>query len=152
MPNWKSKMFVKITDDVGTETLTPIVDINPVINTPHTPEHSLEDDNVGVTKGNDTFTFSLTVKALRSETTGTNPVKRITELQTKHKMFQIVMLERQISGGDGKDWAFTSSLVLDECYVNQSNPTRATLNASPVATFNCMSKGITVDGNSYHGL
>ena len=150
--DWKSKLYVKITVDGVQHLLTPIVDINPTINTPHTPEHSLETDNVGVTKGNDTYTFSLTVKAVRDEDSGSNPAKILADAQLKHKPFSIVMVERQISGGDGDNWAFEESLLLENCYVNNSSPTRATLNTSPVAVFNCIALGITADGKAYTGL
>ena len=150
--NWKSKLYVKITVDGVQSVLTPIVDINPTFNTPHVPEHSLEADNVGVTKGNDTFAFSLTVKALRDDATGTNPAKVLTDAQLNHKPFSIIMLERQIAGSSGDNWAFTESVQLENCYVNNGSPSRAVINTSPVAVFNCISLGVTIDSQSHTGM
>lgn len=149
--NWKSKMFVAIQTDEGQQLLTPILDINPVFNTPNTPEHSLEADNVGVTRGNDTFNFSLTVKALRDEDADTNPSEVLTKLALTHKKFNIVLTERETQASGGvRNWAF-DSIMLEECYCNNANPTRAIVNGSPAAVFNCMCLRVNVDGVMYNG-
>jgi len=149
--DWKSKMYVKIQAEDGQFLLSPITEINPTFNTPHVQEHSLEADNVGVTKQNDTFAFSLAVKAVRDDESGTNPSKNMTLLQLNHKPFQVVLQERKTQDSDGKNWAFEESILLEECYVNNSSPTRAILNGSPNAVFNCISMGVTVDGDHYDG-
>jgi len=152
MPSdWKAKLFVSVITADGQQLLTPIVDINPTFNTPNVPEHSLEGDGVGVTMGNDTFAFNLTVKALRDQVSGTNPAEVMSKLQLKHEKFNIVIVERDTNISGGKNWAF-DSLMLEDCYVNTGSPSRATLGTSPVAVFNCMCLGVNVDGEYYNGF
>ena len=152
MPSdWKAKLFVSLVDDDGQHILTPIVDINPTFNTPNLPEHSLEADNVGKTKTNDTYTFNLTVKALRDLDTGTNPAEILTRLQLEHKDFNIVIVERDTNVSGGQNWGF-DSIMLEKCSVNVGSPTRAMIGASPVAIFNCMCLGVNVNGTSYNGF
>jgi len=149
--DWKAKLFVSVvTASGGQKLLTPIIDINPTFNTPNVAEHSLEADNVGVTMGNDTFSFTLTVKALRDEDAGTNPAEVLAKLQLKHEEFNIVLVERDTNVSGGKNWAF-DSLMMEKCYINSGSPSRSTLGTSPVAVFNCISLGTNVDGEYYNG-
>jgi hypothetical protein len=61
------------------------------------------------------------------------------------------MIERKTSDGTGKNWAFETSVQLENCYVNSGNPSRAVVNTSPVAIFNCIAMGVTIDGSFYNG-
>lgn len=149
--DWKSKMYVKVQTEDGQFLLSPITEINPTFNTPHVQEHSLEADNVGVTKQNDTFAFSMAIKAVRDEESGTNPAKILSLLQLKHAKFQIVLQERKTQDSNGKNWAFEQSILLEDCYINNSSPSRVILNGSPNAVFNCINLGVTVDGDHYDG-
>jgi len=146
--NFQSKLYIKVQTEDGQFLLSPIIDMNPTINTPNIPEHSIEEDNLGVSRGNDTFTFTCTVKAIKDEEGGTNPSKILTELALKHKPFNIVMTERKLAGSSGKEWAF-ETLLLENCYVNTANPSRATLAGSPVAIFTCMCLGLNLDGEAF---
>lgn len=148
--NWKSKMFISVLSEDGTQLLSPILEINPTFNTPHNRVHSLEADNVGIVKTNDEFGLSLTVNALRDETAGTNPSKLLTLLQLNHTKFQIVMIERQTVASEGSEWAF-DDILFEDVYVNNSTPTRGTINGAPVAVFNCVALGVNIDGAYFNG-
>lgn len=151
MGDYQTKIFVSVETDEGLQLLSPIRDINIALNTPNTPIHSLEADNVGSFKGNDTYTFSLTVDAIRDEDAGVNPSKVLTKLQAEHKKFKIVLVERQTkSSGGEKNWAFDEWL-LEDCLINTGAPTRGTLGGIPTATFNGIALGINVDGEYFNG-
>jgi hypothetical protein len=151
MGNYNTKVFINIETPEGLQLLSPIRDINIALNTPNTPIHSLEADNVGSYKGNDTYTFSLTVDAIRDNLTGTNPSKVLTKLQAEHTKFKIVMVERPTKPAGGeKDWAF-DEMLLEDCLINTGAPTRETLGGIPTATFNGIALGINIDGEFFNG-
>lgn len=147
MPDWKSKLYVRIISDEGSEILTPIQDINLLFNTPNNRIHSLEADNRGVSKGNDEFNFTLTVSELRGE--DTNPALVLSMLQAKHKEFEIILTERQTQASDGDEWAF-ESVLMSKCYVNQGSH-RHTVNGHPVVTVTCISLQIGLDEEYFNG-
>ena len=143
---WKARLVVSIDG----QTITPITDISPNFNTPNIPEHSLEADNVMVTKTNDTFAFSMTIKAVSDEESGDNAAKKLTELQLKHTEFQVVLQERKTTASGDKEWSF-DRIAMEHCYINSGSPTRASIAGSPVAVYNCIALGVTVDGAFYDG-
>ena len=147
---WQSRLAAKIQTPDGQFLLTPVQSIAKTFTTPNTYEDSIEADNVLVTKGNDKFTFNMTVKAVRDEDMGTNPVKVLTLAQLKHLPFSLVEVEKKTLGSNGKNWAFEESLVLENCFVNGQTQTD-TPATSPTAVFNCVAGGVSVDGEYYDG-
>lgn len=151
MPSdFKSKLFVKVKQGGQEFPLIPIVSISPNFNTPHTPEHSLEQSNRGATQGDTTFNFSLSCKAIKDVDAGFNPSKVLTEIALQGLEFEVVIGEKQANGSNGQNWAF-QTFMLQRCFVNNSTPTTQNLGGSPVATFNCMCLAVTIDDVTYNG-
>lgn len=151
MGDYMTRLQIAVETPDGLQLLSPIRDINIALNTPNTPVHSLEADNRGAYKGNDTYTFSVTVDAIRDEEAGVNPSKVLTKLQVAHTKFKIVVTERQTLASNGvKNWAFDEWL-LEDCLLNTGAPSRATLGGIPTATYNGIALGINVDGEYFNG-
>ena len=149
--DFMSNLAIKVQTEDGQFLLSPITNINPAFNTPHTQEHSLEASNVGQTKGNDTFPFTLTCKAIRDIVSGTNPSKVMTDIQLKHKSFNVVIIEQQTSFSEGNNWAFEDSILLEGCRINTGNPSNSSLGGSPVATWSCTASKVNIDGETFDG-
>lgn len=151
MGSYDTKLFINVETEDGLQLLSPIRDINIAANTPNTPIHSLEADNTGSFKGNHTYTFSLTVDAIRDELTGNNPSKVLLKLQLENAKFKIVAVERPTKpAGGAKEWAY-DEILLEDCLINTGAPSRSTLGGVPTATFNGIALGINVDGEFFNG-
>jgi len=145
---WMDKLYVRLVSEEGSGLVSPIQSIAPVFQTPNEMGDSLEADNVFVTRGNDRYPFTLVCNPLRGDQVDT--IKVLMLLGLKHLPFQIAMLERQTTPGGGSEWSL-DELVLPTCYCNQSEPSTFRVRGAPVATFNCMSVGVQIDGESYDG-
>jgi hypothetical protein len=116
--NWNTKLAVSVNGTI----VSPIESFSPTLNTGHRVQHSLEVDNVGIVTQAQTFTFSITVRAVGAS------VATLTQLALNGTEFQIVITE-QI----GTDWSF-QQIAFNHCYFTSVAPSNVVLDDSPTAT------------------
>lgn len=117
--NWNTKLAVAVNGTV----VSPIESFTPTLNTGHRVQHSLEVDNVGIVTQAQTFTFSMTVRAVGVA------VATLTQLAITGAEFQIVVTEQT-----GSDWTF-KQIAFNHCYFTSAAPSNVTLDDSPTANF-----------------
>jgi hypothetical protein len=117
--NWNTKLAVAVNNAI----VSPIESFTPTLNTGHRVQHSLESDNVGIVTQAQTFTFTMSVRAVGAA------VATLTQLAVSGEEFQIVVTEQV-----GKDWAFTK-IAFNKCYFTSVAPSNLTLDDAPTATF-----------------
>jgi hypothetical protein len=117
--NWNTKLAVAVNGVV----VSPIESFTPTLNTGHRVQHSLESDNVGIVTQAQTFTFTMTVRAVGAS------VAALTALAVNGTEFQIVITEQT-----GSDWTF-SQIAFNSCYFTSVAPSNLTLDDAPTATF-----------------
>jgi hypothetical protein len=132
MPDWNTRLEVKL----GDKTITPIENFTPTFNTPHTVLHSLEQDNVGYIRQPQTFTFTMTVRAIGTA------VADLTELALNGQQFSIAVAVKR-----GDDWAF-QAIKFGRCIINSTNPSNIVIDGAPLASFNCAALDVGVDAAS----
>ena len=116
--NWNTKLAVMVNNNV----VTPIESFIPTLNVGHRVQHSLEVDNAGIVTQAQTFTFTMTVRAVGAV------VATLTKLALSGTQFAIVLTEHV-----GSDWAF-KSIAFNNCYFTSIAPSNITLDDSPTAT------------------
>jgi hypothetical protein len=116
--NWNTKLAVSVNGTI----VSPIESFSPTLNTGHRVQHSLEVDNVGIVTQAQTFTFSITVRAVGAS------VATLTQLALNGTEFQIVITE-QIE----TDWSF-QQIAFNHCYFTSVAPSNVVLDDSPTAT------------------
>ncbi len=116
--NWNTKLAVSVNGAI----VSPIESFSPTLSTGHRVQHSLEVDNVGIVTQAQTFTFSLTVRAVGAA------VATLTLLALNGTEFQIVITEQT-----GSDWSF-KQIAFNHCYFTSVAPSNVVLDDSPSAT------------------
>jgi hypothetical protein len=116
---WNTKLAVMVNNNL----VSPIESFSPTLNVGHRVQHSLEADNVGIVTQAQTFTFTMTVRAVGAS------VATLTQLALAGTQFAIVLTEQV-----GSDWAF-KSIAFNDCYFTSISPSNVTLDDSPTATF-----------------
>jgi hypothetical protein len=117
--NWNTKLAVMVNNSL----ISPIESFSPTLNVGHRVQHSLEADNVGIVTQAQTFTFTMTVRAVGAT------VATLTQLALAGTQFAIVLTEQT-----GSDWTF-KSIAFNSCYFTSVSPSNVTLDDSPTATF-----------------
>jgi hypothetical protein len=131
MPDWNSRLEIS----VNGVPVTPIDTFSPTFTTPRTPIHSIEGDNVGAVSGPKTATFTMTLKAISTT------VAELARMAMSNTKFDITVAEKT-----GTDWTF-SKLLFRNCLITQCNPSNATPDQAPVATFNGVILGFGTDSD-----
>jgi hypothetical protein len=121
--NWNSKLAVMVNNAI----VSPIESFSPTLNVGHRVQHSLEADNVGIVTQAQTFTFTMTIRAVGTA------VATLTGLAMSGTSFQVVLVE-QVGPNLGSDWTF-KSIAFNTCYFTSVAPSNVTLDDSPTATF-----------------
>jgi hypothetical protein len=117
--NWNTKLAVMVNNTL----VSPIESFSPTLNVGHRVQHSLEADNVGIVTQAQTFTFTMTVRAVGAS------VAALTQLAIAGTQFAIVLTEQT-----GSDWTF-KSIAFNSCYFTSVSPSNVALDDSPTATF-----------------
>jgi hypothetical protein len=117
--NWNTKLAVMVNNTL----ISPIESFSPTLNVAHRVQHSLEADNVGIVTQAQTFTFTMTIRAVGAA------VATLTQLALNGTAFAIVLTEQV-----GSDWTF-KSIAFNSCYFTSVAPSNVTLDDSPTATF-----------------
>jgi hypothetical protein len=123
--NWNTKLAVMVNNSI----VSPIESFSPTFNVGHRVQHSLEADNVGIVTQAQTFSFSLTVRAVGTA------VATLTALALNGTRFAIVLTEQV-----GTDWTF-KSIAFNNCFFTSASPSNVSLDDSPTAMFS----GICLD-------
>jgi hypothetical protein len=136
MADWKSRLEVRRTDTQ--ELVTPITSFSTTLTIGISPIHSIEADNVGVIKKNQTMTFSMTVPPIGAA------AANLYKLAIAGTPFDV-----QLAENDGTDWSF-KKLLFRNCYITSATPSTVNVNSvtglldtPPIATFS----GIVKDFN-----
>jgi hypothetical protein len=117
--NWNTKLAVMVNNVL----VSPIESFSPTLNVAHRVQHSLEADNVGIVLQAQTFTFTMTVRAIGAS------VATLTALALAGTQFSIVLTEQV-----GSDWTF-KSIAFNICYFTSVAPSNVSMDDSPTATF-----------------
>jgi hypothetical protein len=117
--NWNTKLAVAVNGTI----ISPIESFSPTLTVGHRVQHSLESDNVGVVSQAQTFTFSMTVRAIGAS------VALLTQLAINGTSFQIVLTEQV-----GSDWSF-KQIAFNNCFFTSAAPGNVALDDAPTATF-----------------
>jgi hypothetical protein len=117
--NWNTKLAVMVNNNL----VSPIESFSPTLNVGHRVQHSLEADNIGIVTQAQTFTFTMTVRAVGAA------VATLTQLALAGTQFAIVLTEQT-----GSDWTF-KSIAFNSCYFTSISPSNVMLDDSPTATF-----------------
>ena len=117
--NWNTKLAVMVNNNL----VSPIESFSPTLNVGHRVQHSLEADNVGIVTQAQTFTFTMTIRAVGAS------VATLTQLALAGTQFAIVLTEQT-----GSDWTF-KSIAFNSCYFTSISPSNVMLDDSPTATF-----------------
>ncbi|WP_428925828.1 hypothetical protein [Marinibacterium sp. SX1] len=118
--DWNTRLQVQ----VGSTPICPIDSFQPTITTPATPIHSVEADNVGVSFGPRTATFTMALPAIGTA------VAELTRMALDRTRFEITVAE-----ADGDDWSF-AKLLFRDCIITSANPSNVMIQGAPAATFN----------------
>ena len=115
--------------------VTPIEAFTPSFSLNTEVLHSIEQTHVGYVTSPESFTFTMSVRAIG------DAAAQLSRLALEGGEFQIVMQEAQGSAGE---WEF-KKVVLNRCLITQANPSNATINGSPAATFSgvCLDIAVT---------
>ncbi len=130
--NWTTRLEVTL----GGKTISPITAFTPTFNTPRTPVHSIESDNLGYVRQPETMTFTMTVSAIGP------PVADLTALALSGTEFEISLAESR-----GTDWSF-KSIKFSRCVITSANPSNVVIDSAPQATFTCACLERTVENES----
>jgi hypothetical protein len=117
--NWNTKLAVMVNNVL----VSPIESFSPTLNVAHRVQHSLEADNVGIVLQAQTFTFTMTIRAIGAS------VATLTGLALAGTQFSIVLTEQV-----GSDWTF-KSIAFNICYFTSVAPSNVAMDDSPTATF-----------------
>jgi hypothetical protein len=117
--NWNTKLAVMVNNSL----VSPIESFSPTLNVGHRVQHSVEADNIGIVTQAQTFTFTMTVRAIGAT------VATLTQLALAGTQFAIVLTEQT-----GTDWTF-KSIAFNNCYFTSISPSNVMLDDSPTATF-----------------
>lgn len=129
--DWNTRLEITVEGKV----VSPIDTFNPVVNTPKTPFHSIEADNVGAVFGPQTATFTMSLKAI-----GTS-VAELMAMAIEGKEFSISVAEKR-----GTDWTF-KKLLFRRCRFTTVNPSNVVIDGAPTATFNGVILGFAADSD-----
>jgi hypothetical protein len=116
---WNTRLAVSVNGTL----VSPIEVFNPTFNVAHRVQHSLEADNVAIVTQAQTFTFTMTIRAIGAS------VAALTQLAVQGTEFQIVVTEQT-----GNDWTF-KQIAFNHCYFTSISPSNLTLDDVPAATF-----------------
>lgn len=130
--NWNTRLAVSVNGKI----VTPIESFSPTLNLAHRVQHSLEEDNVGIVTQAQTWTFTMTVRAMGPS------VAQLTQLALAGTQFQIVVVEQT-----GSDWSF-KQIAFNKCYFTSVAPSNVTLDDAPTATLSGVCLDIEPEANA----
>jgi hypothetical protein len=137
MATWMDTRLAVIVDGKTNEPISPIDSFTPTFALTTEVVHSIEATHIGYISNPENFTFTMTVKAIGDS------AAKLMRIAMDGTEFEIGLYEAAESGGE---WDF-KSVVLRNCLITSANPSNATVNGAPVATFSGVARSVeTNDG------
>ena len=137
MPTWMNTRLAVVVDNDTANPVSPIESFTPTFSLNTEVVHSIEATHIGYIGNPESFTFSMTVRAIDGS------AARLTRLAMEGTEFEIGMFE--VDGSTG-EWDF-QSIVMRQCLITSANPSNATTNGAPMATFSGVARSVeTNDG------
>ncbi len=130
MPTWTRTRLAVVVDGATATPLTPIDSFSPSFSMNTEVLHSIEATHIGLVANPDSFTFSLSVKAIGGA------AAQLTRLALAGTEFEIGLYEQDGSAGE---WDFVD-IVLRKCIITSANPSNASPTGAPTATFSGISR------------
>ena len=130
MPTWTKTRLAVVVNNETTTPLTPIDSFSPTFSLNTEVIHSIEATHIGLIANPDSFTFSMTVKAIDGA------AAQLTRLALTGTEFEVGLYEQAGSAGE---WDFVS-VVLRKCIITSASPSNATPTGAPTATFSGVSR------------
>jgi hypothetical protein len=130
MPTWMNTRLAVIVDGDSANPLSPIESFTPTFNLNTEVVHSLEATHIGYIANPDSFTFTLTVRAIGGG------AAQLSRLALQGTEFEIGMYEAEGSTGE---WDFVD-VVFRKCLITSATPSTGTVNGAPMATFSGVSR------------
>lgn len=137
--SWKNTRLAVM---VGTDTITPIESFTPTFTLNTETIHSLEATHVGYVANPESFTFTLTVRAIGGG------AAKLMNLAMTGTEFQIGLF--RASGSSSDEWDF-DEIVLRKCVITSANPSNASTNGAPMATFSGVAREAATKGAGHAG-
>lgn len=139
MSTWMQTRLAVIVDNDTAHPISPIESFTPTFSLNTEVVHSIEATHLGYIGNPESFTFTMTVKAIGDS------AARLTRLAMDGAEFEIGMFEADGSTGE---WDF-QTVIMRHCLITSANPSNATVNGAPVATFSGVARVIeTNDGSA----
>jgi hypothetical protein len=134
MPTWMNTRLAVIVDGDSANPLSPIESFTPTFNLNTEVVHSLEATHIGYIANPDSFTFTLTVRAIGGG------AAQLSRLALEGTEFEIGMYEAEGSTGE---WDFVD-VVFRKCLITSATPSTGTVNGAPMATFSGISREVQI--------
>lgn len=125
MPTWMNTRLAVVLNGDSANPLTAIDSFTPSFNLNTELVHSLEATHIGYVANPENFTFTITVRAIGGG------AAKLMKLAMEGTEFEIGLYE---AAGSTGEWDFVH-IVLRKCLITTANPSNATINGAPVATF-----------------
>jgi hypothetical protein len=142
MPTWMNTRLAVVLNSDSANPLTPLESFTPSFNLNTEVVHSLEATHIGYISNPENFTFTLTVKAIG------DAAAKLMKLAMEGTEFEIGLYE---AAGSTGEWDFVH-IVLRKCLITTANPSNATINGAPVATFSGVARQGEDNGEGTHTL
>lgn len=134
MATWTNTRLAVVVNGDTAHPLTPIDSFSPTFALNTEVVHSIEATHIGWIANPDSFTFSLSVKAMGGAAAS------LTGLALAGTEFSIGLYKQ---AGSADEWDF-ATVVLTKCLITSASPSNATVSGAPVATFSGISRHIDV--------
>lgn len=131
---WKQTRLAVFVD---TDLITPVDSFTPSFSLNTETIHSLEATHVGYVANPETFSFSISVKAIGGG------AAQLMNLAMTGTEFAIGLFRQ--SGSANDEWSF-EEVVLEKCLITSANPSNATINGAPAATFSGVARKAKAQG------
>jgi hypothetical protein len=134
MPTWMNTRLAVLVNNDADNPVSPIESFTPTFNLNTEVVHSLEATHIGYIANPDSFTFTLTVRAIGGG------AAQLSRLALEGTEFEIGMYEAEGSTGE---WDFVD-VVFRKCLITSATPSTGTVNGAPMATFSGVSREVQV--------
>lgn len=134
MPSFMNTRLAVIVNNDTSNPISPLESFTPSFSMNTEVVHSIEATHIGYIANPENFTFSMTVKAIGDS------AARLMRLAMDGTEFEIGSYQADGSSGE---WDF-KSIVLRQCLITSANPSNATINGAPVATFSGVARSAEV--------
>jgi hypothetical protein len=134
MPDWNTRLAISYQENGNTVLVTPVESYAPSVSISAEILHSVEATHVGVVYTPQSFTFSLSVRAIG------DAAAQLTSLAFHGTRFDIILQEQDDTGND---WSF-KRIVMGECVIT-SISTTASITGAPTVVVSGFSLRATAE-------